>query len=124
MKLANLLLVAGGLFVLGGLLFLPAGMGTGHDESALAGGAILFATGILIVAFSVYLKARALQAAFAQSSKVQRKKNKCEACEAEPANIRCAVHDIKLCSSCLPHHDISSCSYLPLSRRAAGASAN
>jgi len=120
-RLPNWLFALGALFAMGGLLLLPAG--AGGEESALAGGAIMFSTGILIIALGLYLKARLLQAEVGQAPKTQRKKDKCEACEAELASIRCSLHDIKLCTSCLPHHDISSCTYVPLTRKAAAASA-
>lgn len=130
-KIGTAILAAGALFMLAGLIALPAGFGPHADASALALGASIFSLGSLFLGAGFYVKARALgtlqleekRSAGAKSSRVKR--IKCEVCQA-PAVVLCAPHRTPLCSDCLVgHYDPRSCGYAPLARktsRAASAS--
>lgn len=118
-KLGGWLVLLGSLIALGGLLVLPAAMGSGSDRNLLGVGTSIFALGALTIAGGIYLKAQDLQAGAKPKIVEVEKKGGCDRCHAEPPAIQCKVHQVHLCGDCLAeHYDFRSCVYVPSTRRA------
>jgi hypothetical protein len=126
-KIGTWLIVIGALVVFVGLCFIPAAFGPSPENSYLGAGLAIFATGALLVAAGLYLKARALSdlAPAAPSANVKRsRKSSCDLCGKNEPAVQCRVHQIHLCPDCLgEHYDFRSCAYIPSTRRAASAHA-
>lgn len=127
-KIGTWLIAIGSFVAFVGLCFLPAAFGPDPDKSMLSAGAMLFSTGILLVAGALYVKARALggptSASTATSAKRTRKAS-CDRCGQEEPVIQCRVHQIHLCADCLAtHYDLRSCAYVPSTRRGAAGKSN
>ena len=114
-------LMASGCFIaFVGLCFLPAAFGPDPDRTMLGGGFVIFASGLLIMAGSVYVKARALGSSAPNSAPSAKRNRKamCDRCGQDEPVIQCRVHQLHLCGDCLAdHYDFRSCAYVPSTRR-------
>ncbi|MBI3645544.1 MAG: hypothetical protein HY233_06240 [Acidobacteriales bacterium] len=122
-KTGTWLIAVGSLIAFVGLCFMPAAFGPDTDRTMLCAGAVLFSTGLLLIAGALYIKARSLGGAPAANSpapgKRPRKAN-CDRCGKDEPVIQCRVHQIHLCGDCLTeHYDFRSCAYVPSTRRGA-----
>ena len=112
-----------------GLCFLPAAFGPDSDKTMLGAGAVIVATGMLLISAGFYVKARTLGTGAASThSTATTKKNRksiCDRCAVEEPVIQCRVHQLHLCAECLnKHYDFRSCAYVPSTRRVAPAKSN
>lgn len=126
-KTGTWLIAVGSFIAFVGLCFMPAAFGPDPDQTMLGAGAVIFSTGLLLIAGGLYVKARALGAAPAAHSpapgKRPRKAN-CDRCGKDEPVIQCRVHQIHLCADCLSeHYDFRSCAYVPSTRRGTAKSA-
>jgi hypothetical protein len=126
-KTGTWLIVIGAFIIFVGLCFVPAAFGPRPEKSLLGPGLAIFATGTLLVAAGLYLKARALAelTPAAASTNVKRaRKSNCDRCGKNEPAVQCRVHQIHLCPDCLgEHYDFRSCAYIPSTRRGASARA-
>jgi ribosomal protein S14 len=122
-KIGNWLMAIGAFIAFVGLCFLPAAFGPGADKTMLGAGAVVVATGILLIAAGFYVKARslgteAIPVSAPASTKRGRGKSSCDQCGQDEPIIQCRVHQIHLCATCLSkHYDFRSCAYVPSTRR-------
>lgn len=122
-KIGTWLMATGALIAFVGLCFLPAAFGSGADRTMLGAGAVVVATGILLIAAGFYVKARSLgteatPVSAPASTKRSRSKSSCDQCGQDEPVIQCRVHQIHLCATCLSkHYDFRSCAYVPSTRR-------
>jgi hypothetical protein len=128
-KSSTWMMAVGALIAFMGLCFLPAAFGPDSDRTMLGAGAVIIATGMLLISAGFYVKARALGMAAAPAvSPASTKKNRkslCDRCAVEEPVIQCRVHQLHLCADCLSkHYDFRSCAYVPSTRRVASAKAN
>lgn len=126
-KTGNWLLVVGALIIFIGFCFIPAAFGDNPDKTMLGAGLAIAATGALLVAGGIYIKALGLtnsaQPNQASAPKRARKSN-CDNCGKEEPAVQCRVHQMHLCADCLArHYDFRSCAYIPSTRRSAAAHA-
>lgn len=120
MKTSTWLMLSGWFIAFVGLCFLPAAFGPDADRTMLGAGSVIFATGLLIVAGSVYLKASNLgsDASGSPSAAKKNRKASCDRCGQDEPVIQCRVHQVHLCGDCLAeHYDFRSCAYVPSTRR-------
>jgi len=122
LKAGTWLIGIGCFFAFAGLCFLPAAFGLHPDSSMLSGGAMVFSTGMVLIAIGVYVKARhwsdVTPAPFSTGNKRGRKIN-CDLCGKHDAIIQCRVHQLQLCADCVgEHYDFRSCAYVPSVRSA------
>jgi ribosomal protein L37AE/L43A len=126
-KTGTWLILLGGFVVFVGLCFIPAAFGPSPEKSYLGAGFAIFATGALLAATGLYVKARTLAGLtpVAASANAKRsRKASCDRCGKNEPAVQCRVHQIHLCSDCLSeHYDFRSCAYIPSTRRAASAHA-
>jgi hypothetical protein len=113
--------IAGCLFMLLGLCFLPAALNNRNDASLLEMGACVFSLGALVAALGTYLKARLLKLEAGPVEAVEpinrRTRGGCDLCGTEAPVVLCKVHQVHLCGGCLTqHYDQRSCSYVPTTR--------
>ena len=105
-----------------GLLVLPVAFGPDPDRTMLGAGAVVFSSGLMLMAGGMYIKARLLvnmAPASAAPAKRSRKTN-CDRCGQNEPVIQCRVHQLHLCADCLgSHYDFRSCAYVPSTRRTA-----
>lgn len=126
-RTGNLMIGAGAVAVLIGILVLPAALGEHVDTSLLTLGACGVSLGSMIAALGIYLKARATQsldgsgASSAESKNPARRvRGGCDVCHGDMPVIHCKVHQVHLCPDCLgQHYDFRSCAYVPSTRRMA-----
>ena len=129
-KIGTWLMAMGALIAFVGLCFLPAAFGPGADKTMLGAGAVVVATGILLIAAGFYVKARSLgtEATLVSApatTKLVRSKSNCDQCGQDDPVIQCRVHQIHLCGACLgKHYDFRSCAYVPSTRRAVPSKSN
>jgi hypothetical protein len=128
-KSSTWMMAVGALIAFIGLCFLPAAFGPDSDRTMLGAGAVVIATGMLLIAAGFYVKARALGTVAAPATPpVSGKRNRksiCDRCAEEEPVIQCRVHQLHLCADCLSkHYDFRSCAYVPSTRRGAPAKAN
>jgi ribosomal protein S14 len=122
-KISNWLMAIGALIAFVGLCFLPAAFGSGADKTMLGAGAVVVATGILLISAGFYIKARSIGTEAATinapaNTKRSRSKSSCDQCGQDDPVIQCRVHQIHLCGGCLSkHYDFRSCAYVPSTRR-------
>jgi len=119
-------MACGGFIAFVGLCFLPAAFGPDADHTMLGAGAVIFASGLLIMAGSVYLKASVLGADATNSAPSAKRSRKasCDRCGQDEPVIQCRVHQVHLCGDCLAeHYDFRSCAYVPSTRRGTAKSA-
>lgn len=106
------------------LCVLPAALMKDADSSLLGMAAALFSMGALVVASGIYLKARVLQAQAPRAEDPaanSAQRGGCELCGKEAPVVRCKVHQLDLCGTCLPRHfDTRSCTYIPSTYKNAG----
>jgi ribosomal protein S14 len=123
-KMSNWLMATGALIAFVGLCFLPAAFGSGADKTMLGAGAVVAATGIMLISAGFYVKARSIGTEATAvnataSAKRVRSKSSCDQCGQDDPVIQCRVHQIHLCGTCLSkHYDFRSCAYVPSTRRA------
>jgi len=119
-KMSTWLMACGGFIAFVGLCFLPAAFGPDPDRTMLGAGSVILASGLLLMAGSVYIKARFIGSAAAASvSDTKRgRKATCDRCGQDEPVIQCRVHQVHLCGDCLAeHYDFRSCAYVPSTRR-------
>jgi hypothetical protein len=126
-KTGSRMILIGTVILLVGFCFIPAAFGDNPDKTMLGAGLSIAATGALLVAVGIYMKAVSLtgsaQSNQAPASKRTRKSN-CDSCGKEEPAVQCRVHQIHLCADCLAkHYDFRSCAYIPSTRRSAAAHA-
>jgi len=127
-KVSGFLIVVGGMLMLVGLTFVPAGLMQRQDDAIMGAGICAISFGALSCAAGIYLRARGLQttAPAATNGKSQPKQVRggCELCATELPAVLCRVHQLHLCPECLAkHYDTRSCVYVPSTRRALAAKA-
>jgi hypothetical protein len=102
-----------------GLCFLPAAFGAQRDATELAAGAMVFSTGMVLVAAGFYMKARywgEVEGSRPKSGGKSRRKI-CNLCSTQESAVECRVHNVNLCPECLgKHYDFKSCAYVPSTR--------
>lgn len=126
-KTGTWLIVIGTLIVFVGLCFIPAAFGPSPEKPYLGAGLAIFASGALLAAAGLYIKARFYSEqrgpVHAPAAKRGRRSN-CDRCGKNEPAVQCRVHQVHLCSDCLgEHYDFRSCAYIPSTRRAASAHA-
>jgi hypothetical protein len=105
-----------------GLVVIASGFTSRQSDPApLAAGLAVFASGLLTIAASFYIQARAIRAKLPSESNVSapgKRKHLCDVCRTVPAVILCTMHKTSLCPSCLAgHYDSRGCVYVPANRR-------
>jgi hypothetical protein len=128
-KFSTWMMAVGALIAFIGLCFLPAAIGPDSDRTMLGAGAVVIATGMLLIASGFYVKARTLgtvtAAPSAPPSAKKNRKSICDRCGLDEPVIQCRVHQLHLCGDCLSsHYDFRSCAYVPSTRRGAPAKSN
>jgi hypothetical protein len=108
---------------------MPAAFGPDSDRTILGEGAVVIATGMLLIAAGFYVKARILGTVAAPApppaSGKRNRKSICDRCAQEEPVIQCRVHQLHLCADCLSkHYDFRSCAYVPSTRRGVPAKSN
>ena len=125
-KVWNWVIAAGGLLALVGLLIVPVALNpNGPDHNMLGGGLALFGSGAVIIALSLYLKARVLRAQIdanpelaAMLSNKKKRKGNCDGCETGVAVVLCTMHKAGFCGACLSqHYEPRACVLVPATRR-------
>jgi len=124
-RIGNLMIGAGAVALVVGLLMLPAALGVRVDTSLLILSACGVSLGSLIASTGIYFKARAIAspegAAFLGESKqsTRRVRGGCDVCHGDLPVIHCKVHQVHLCPDCVAkHYDFRSCAYVPSTRGA------
>jgi hypothetical protein len=123
-KISTGFILFGSVAIFSALCVLPAAFAKDAESSLLGVAAGLFSTGALVIASGVYLKARVLQAQAPRpeapaANAAQR--GGCELCGKEAPVVRCKVHQLDLCGSCLArHYDARSCTYIPSGNKTSG----
>jgi hypothetical protein len=123
-RTGNLMIAAGAVALLMGLITLPAALGEHVDTSLLTLGACGVSLGSMIAAGGVFLRARSMassgnSAASSAESKAssRRVRGGCDVCHGDMPVIHCKVHQVHLCPECLArHYDVRSCTYIPSTR--------
>jgi hypothetical protein len=126
MKISTWLMACGCFIAFVGLCFIPAAFGPDPERTMLGAGTVIVATGVLLLALSVYLKASVLgpQAGNPASGAKRARKTVCDQCGEDEPVIQCRVHQVHLCGDCLAgHYDFRSCAYVPSTRRGSAKSA-
>ena len=128
-KSSTWMMAVGAFIAFVGLCFLPAAFGPDSDRTMLGAGAVVIATGMLLIASGFYVKARTLGALAAPASPPasgkRSRKSICDRCAVDEPVIQCRVHQLHLCAECLTkHYDFRSCAYVPSTRRGAPTKSN
>ena len=128
-KSSTWMMAVGAFIAFMGLCFLPAAFGPDSDRTMLGAGAVVIATGMLLIAAGFYVKARTLGTVAAPvtppASGKRNRKSICDRCAQEEPVIQCRVHQLHLCADCLTkHYDLRSCAYVPSTRRGAPVKSN
>jgi len=128
-KSSTWMMAVGAFIAFVGLCFLPAAFGPDSDRTMLGAGAVIVATGMLLIAAGFYVKARSLGAVAApvapSASGKRNRKSLCDRCAQNEPVIQCRVHQLHLCVDCLTnHYDFRSCAYVPSTRRGVPAKSN
>ena len=125
-KTSTWLMACGCFIAFVGLCFLPAAFGPDPDRTMLGAGAVIFATGLMIVTGGVYVRARVLYSATPSGTAAPAKRGRkavCDRCAQDEPVIQCRVHQVHLCGDCLAqHYDFRSCAYVPSTRRSVAKS--
>jgi hypothetical protein len=119
-KFSTGIIVLGCVTLFCALCTLPAAFEKHGDTAVVGIAAALFSLGALTIAAGIYLKARVLQATLAglpsAPSAAAPRRGGCELCGNEAPVVKCKVHQLNLCATCLSrHYDQRSCSYVPTS---------
>lgn len=134
-KILKILLVAGVLICIAGLLAVPSALNSETRDQELLGTALaLFGIGTLVVASSLYFQARVLRARITADPNLlailnaSKRKGTCDSCKTAAPLITCTLHRVNLCGTCLvQHYEPRGCVYVPAvrktSRTSRGASA-
>jgi hypothetical protein len=123
-RTGNLMIAAGAVALVMGLLALPAALGEHVDISLLTLGACGVSLGSMIAATGVFLRTRAMLPAPASvpaeaRNSQRRVRGGCDVCHGDMPVIHCKVHQVHLCPDCVPKHfDARSCTYVPSNRAA------
>lgn len=128
-KSSTWMMAVGAFIAFIGLCFLPAAFGPDSDRTMLGAGAVVIATGMLLMAAGFYVKARTLGTvaapAIPPANAKKNRKSICDRCGQDEPVIQCRVHQLHLCADCLSnHYDFRSCAYVPSTRRGAPAKSN
>ncbi len=129
-KILKILLIAGVLVSLAGLLTVPSALyGQTRDQELLGSALAFFGMGTLMVALSLYLQARAVQARIdadpnlAALVNANKRKGSCDNCKSALPLIQCTMHRVSLCGTCLiQHYDPRGCVYVPAVRKSSKSS--
>ncbi len=127
MKRATLLTtIAGGVFILLGLILLASTLGNAETQDARAGALLAIAFGCMVIAVPMYIDARRIVTVQKESKQAAlRKGSRCILCGDEVASFYCTNHSVGVCLSCLPdHHDANLCLYRPIIQQLASTPAN
>lgn len=122
-RTGNLMIAAGAVALVMGLLALPAALGEHVDTSLLTLGACGISLGSMIAAAGVYLRTRAMGSPVASvpvesRHSPRRVRGGCDVCHGDLPVIHCKVHQVHLCPDCVAkHYDVRSCTYIPSTRR-------
>ncbi len=121
-RTGNLMIGAGAVVAVLGVLMLPAALGEHTDNSLLILGATAISMGSLFGALGIYVRSRRKQEGQSTAepkNSARRVRGGCDVCHGDQPVIHCRVHQIHLCADCLgPHYDPKSCRYAPSGRRA------
>ena len=116
----NWVIAAGGVILFVGVcVLLPMAGGTVDPDQIMAGSGLLVLGG-LSTSGGIYLKARGKSAGTAPLAEepVKKARGGCELCGTEAPVIRCKVHQLDMCGTCLQsHYDVRSCVYVPYQGR-------
>jgi hypothetical protein len=96
----------------------------GGSTNILPYASFIFSVGALATGMGLYVRARDIEektrpsrgAAQARQD-LARVNGICSVCKAEPAMIRCNLHNAKICATCLSAHDSAWCEYVPCGRK-------